>query len=158
MERAYTPTSLTDDKGTFELVIKVYPNGKVTEHLFNMKEGDEIMVKGPFPKFKYVPNMKKRLGMLCGGTGIAPMLQVIKEVLRNPDDKTEISLVFANETFEDILLKSTLDELAGKHTNFKGNFEDDCFALSTILSIPYESFSCPSRMTIYSQICRSQAH
>ena len=120
VERAYTPTSLTDDKGTFELVIKVYPNGKVTEHLFSMKEGDEIMVKGPFPKFKYVPNMKKHLGMLCGGTGIAPMLQVIKEVLRNPDDKTEVSLVFANETFDDILLKSTLDELAAKHANFKG--------------------------------------
>lgn len=64
--------------------------------------------------------MKKHLGMLCGGTGIAPMLQVIKEVLRNPEDKTEISLVFANETFEDILLKSTLDELAEKHANFKG--------------------------------------
>ena len=58
--------------------------------------------------------------MLCGGTGIAPMLQVIKEVLRNPDDKTEVSLVFANETFDDILLKSTLDELAAKHANFKG--------------------------------------
>ena len=48
------------------------------------------------------------------------MLQVIKEVLRNPEDKTEISLVFANETFDDILLKSTLDELAEKHANFKG--------------------------------------
>lgn len=51
VERAYTPTSLTDDKGTFELVIKVYPNGKVTEHLFEMKEGDEIMVKGNEEQF-----------------------------------------------------------------------------------------------------------
>jgi cytochrome-b5 reductase len=35
-----------------------------------------VEVKGPFPKLAYVPNMKKNIGMLCGGTGITPMLQV----------------------------------------------------------------------------------
>jgi len=57
--------------------------------------------------------------MLCGGTGITPMLQVIKELLKNPEDKTELSLVFANDTEDDILLKSTLDALAKEHPNFK---------------------------------------
>ena len=32
---------------------------------------------GPFPKFEYVPNVKKVIGMICGGTGIAPMIQVV---------------------------------------------------------------------------------
>ena len=36
-----------------------------------------IEIKGPFPKLKYVPNMKKCIGMMCGGTGITPMLQVL---------------------------------------------------------------------------------
>lgn len=36
-----------------------------------------IEIKGPFPKLKYVPNMKKCIGMMCGGTGITPMLQVM---------------------------------------------------------------------------------
>ena len=34
-------------------------------------------------------------------------------------DKTEIHLVFANDTEDDILLKARLDQLAAKHANFK---------------------------------------
>jgi cytochrome-b5 reductase len=94
------------------MLYPVYP-------LYNTQVGDMVEVKGPFPKIAYKANMKKKLGMLCGGTGITPMLQVIKEILKNPEDKTEIHLVFANDTVEDILLKSTLDDLAKKHKNFK---------------------------------------
>lgn len=50
---------------------------------------------------------------------IFTIVQVIKEVLKNPEDKTQISLIFANETVEDILLKSTLDKLEKEHSNFK---------------------------------------
>jgi cytochrome-b5 reductase len=53
--------------------------------------------------------------MVAGGTGITPMLQVIEEVLRNPADKTTLSLVFGNVTADDILLKSRIDALAAKH-------------------------------------------
>ncbi len=47
------------------------------------------------------------------------MLQVIEDVLREKDDKTQISLIFANNTVGDILLKDRLDNLAAKHPNFK---------------------------------------
>lgn len=47
------------------------------------------------------------------------MLQVIEEILRNPDDKTEISFMFANKSVQDIILKKHIDELAAKHSNFK---------------------------------------
>jgi cytochrome-b5 reductase len=117
--RPYTPTSLNDDKGKFEILIKAYPQGKVSSYLHSKKEGDTIEVKGPFPKIKYIPNMKKKIGMIAGGTGITPMLQVIKEILKNPNDKTEIYLVFANNAEEDILLKEVLDSYAAKYKNFK---------------------------------------
>jgi predicted ferric reductase len=38
--------------------------------------GDKVEVKGPFPKIAYTANMKKKIGMIAGGTGITPMLQV----------------------------------------------------------------------------------
>lgn len=47
------------------------------------------------------------------------MLQVIEEVLSEKDDKTHVSLVFANNNEEDIILKDRLDELAKKHPNFE---------------------------------------
>ena len=107
------------DKGYCELVIKTYPGGIVSNYVHSLKVGDKIEVKGPLLKFKYVPNMKKKIGMLAGGTGLTPMLQVIKEIVNNADDHTEISLVFANNTEEDILLKSELDALVKKHRNLK---------------------------------------
>lgn len=32
-----------------------------------------------------------RTGMLAGGTGITPMWQVINAILKNPEDKTQVS-------------------------------------------------------------------
>ena len=40
-------------------------------------------------------------------------------MLKNKEDKTELRLIFANETADDILLKGALDALAAKHSNFR---------------------------------------
>lgn len=45
-----------------------------------------------------------------GGTGITPMLQLIRQITRDPKDETKISLLFANQTEEDILLRDELEE------------------------------------------------
>ncbi len=42
-------------------------------------------------------------------------VQMIEEVILNPDDKTKVTLLFANTTFDDILLKQDLDKLAQKY-------------------------------------------
>ena len=117
--RPYTPTSLDHQKGIAEFVIKSYPEGNVSKYLCELKVGDKVEVKGPFQKLKYTANMKKSIGMIAGGSGITPMLQVIKEILRTPEDKTEVHLIFANNNLDDILLKDVLDGLAAKHSNFK---------------------------------------
>ena len=53
------------------------------------------------------------------------MLQVAYEIVSNPDDKTQVSLVFANQTEKDIILKKELDEMAAKHDNFQVGFVGD---------------------------------
>jgi NAD(P)H-flavin reductase len=35
--RPYTPTTLNDEKGHFELIIKSYPEGNVSKHLHSLK-------------------------------------------------------------------------------------------------------------------------
>ncbi|KAG6723897.1 hypothetical protein I3843_03G224800 [Carya illinoinensis] len=117
--RPYTPISDPDSKGYFDLLIKVYPEGKMSQHFASLKPGDVVEVKGPIEKLRYSPNMKKHIGMIAGGTGITPMLQVIEAILKNPDDKTQVSLIYGNVSPDDILLKQKLDILATSHPNLK---------------------------------------
>ena len=46
------------------------------------------------------------------------MLQIIKSVLKDKEDTTKVSLLFANQTEEDILLRSELEWLKKQHENF----------------------------------------
>ncbi|CAB4283137.1 unnamed protein product [Prunus armeniaca] len=103
--KPYTPTTLDSDVGYFELVIKMYPQGRMSHHFQVMCEGDYLAVKGPKGRFKYQPNQVRAFGMLAGGTGITPMFQVARAILENPSDRTNVHLIYANVTYEDILLK-----------------------------------------------------
>lgn len=86
--------------------------------------GQKIRVKGPKGAFVYTPNMVRHFGMIAGGTGITPMLQVARAVLkgRAKGDKTEVDLIFANVTETDILLKEDLDELAKSDPGFRVHY------------------------------------
>lgn len=134
--RPYTPVSSDDDKGYMDLVIKVYfkdvnpkfpAGGKMSQYLNNMEIGDYIDVRGPSGllvydgcgQFKIRADKKskpktvtaKRVGMIAGGTGITPMLQLARHVLKDENDKTELALLFANQTEDDILLRPELEDI-----------------------------------------------
>jgi len=124
--RPYTPVSDTDDKGFFDLVIKSYPNGVMSKHFSTLNPGDTLEFKGPFAKIEYAPNQMKHIGMIAGGTGITPMLQVIEKALKDPTDKTKITLLYANLSENDILMKQELDTLARRHRErFKVHYTID---------------------------------
>ncbi|KAK5989575.1 NADH-cytochrome b5 reductase 1 [Cladobotryum mycophilum] len=114
--RSYTPVSNNSDIGTLELVIKVYPDGKLTNgYLAKLNEGDEVQFRGPKGAMRYTRGLCKKIGMLAGGTGITPMFQLIRAICENDRDATEISLLYANRTEQDILLREELDAYARKY-------------------------------------------
>lgn len=108
--RSYTPVSNNSDLGRVELLIKVYDQGLMTKHLERMQIGDQIEIRGPKGAMQYVPNQyAKEIGMIAGGTGITPMYQLIRAICEDESDKTKISLLYANNTEADILLRQELD-------------------------------------------------
>ncbi|QDZ21453.1 NADH-cytochrome b5 reductase [Chloropicon primus] len=115
VRRPYTPTTLADTRGHFDLVVKIYPQGKMSQIFNRLTIGKTLLFRGPMGRFKYQPNMKSFFGMVAGGTGITPMFQVIKAILENPKDKTKLSLIFGNITEDDILLKEELDTFQKSH-------------------------------------------
>eukprot|EP00698_Gefionella_okellyi_P024379 TRINITY_DN8580_c0_g1_i3.p1 TRINITY_DN8580_c0_g1~~TRINITY_DN8580_c0_g1_i3.p1 ORF type:complete len:263 (-),score=39.54 TRINITY_DN8580_c0_g1_i3:280-1068(-) len=110
--RSYTPVSTSDVHGYFDLIIKIYPQGVMSQHVERLRIGDCIVARGPKGAFKYQPNMKRRIGMIAGGSGITPMLQVSRAVLSDKADNTQLSLIFANIAERDILLREELDSMA----------------------------------------------
>ncbi|MCJ1315287.1 NADH-cytochrome b5 reductase [Xylographa vitiligo] len=125
--RSYTPISSDENYGYFDLLIKSYPTGNISKHMAQMKIGQTLKVKGPKGAMVYTPNLVKRFGMIAGGTGITPMLQIIRAVIRGRpknggNDTTEVDLIFANVNSEDILLKEDLDALAKEDNGFRVHY------------------------------------
>lgn len=119
--RSYTPISNNTDLGRLELVIKCYPDGALTgKYLANLKVGDKTLFRGPKGAMKYKRGLCKNIGMVAGGTGITPMYQLIRAICEDENDTTEVSLILANRTEEDILLRKELETFARKYPrNFK---------------------------------------
>ncbi|KAJ0069220.1 hypothetical protein NL108_003154, partial [Boleophthalmus pectinirostris] len=138
--RAYTPVSSDEDQGYVDLVVKVYyknvhpsypEGGKMSQYLDNMAIGDSIDFRGPNglliykgngkfsirPDKKSEPEIKKfkHVAMIAGGTGITPMLQLVRRITADPSDNTKCSLIFANQTEKDILLREELEEVKKNH-------------------------------------------
>ncbi|KAK3322583.1 hypothetical protein B0H66DRAFT_554735 [Apodospora peruviana] len=119
--RSYTPISGDHQPGYFDLLIKSYPTGNISRHMAGLAVGQAIKVRGPKGAFVYTPNMVRHFGMIAGGTGITPMLQVVRAIIRGraAGDRTEVDLIFANVTPADILLKEDLDALAEEDKGFR---------------------------------------
>lgn len=134
--RPYTPVSSDDDKGCVDLVVKIYfkdvnpkfpEGGKMSQYLESLKINDTIDFRGPSGLLIYkgkgvfaiqsdkkspaVTKTAKHVGMIAGGTGITPMLQLITAVMKDPQDQTVCHLLFANQTEKDILLRPELEEI-----------------------------------------------
>ena len=122
VSRPYTPVSHPDSHEHLEILFKHYQGGKMSSHLSALNEGDLVELRGPFGRFKYQANKWPRIGMVAGGTGITPCLQVIRYVLEStahrqlhPEDTTSFVLFYQNRTADDILLKQVLDALEEQH-------------------------------------------
>ncbi|KAL3452812.1 NADH-cytochrome b5 reductase 1 [Aspergillus insuetus] len=135
--RSYTPISSDNEVGYFDLLVKAYPQGNISKYLTTLNVGDTMKVRGPKGAMVYTPNMCRHIGMIAGGTGITPMLQIIKAIIRNRprnggNDTTQVDLIFANVNPDDILLKEELEKLVA---------EDDGFRVYYVLNNPPEGWT-----------------
>jgi cytochrome-b5 reductase len=48
----------------------------MTNFLYGLKIGETVEFKGPLGGFEYHRNMYREIGLVAGGTGISPMMQV----------------------------------------------------------------------------------
>ncbi|KAK5165365.1 uncharacterized protein LTR77_008894 [Saxophila tyrrhenica] len=143
--RSYTPISQTTQKGTMDVLVKVYFNtnerkgGKMSQAMDALPVGHFVEFKGPIGKFRYlghgrctVNDVERRIKtfiMISGGSGITPIYQVFREIMQERSDDTRCVVLDSNRLLEDILCKEELDAHA------KDNHEK-CRLMYTLTSAP----------------------
>ncbi len=125
--RAYTPISEITRRGHLDVLIKLYidegsdKSGKMSKAISALPIGHGVDFKGPIGKFVYegkglclvngAERRVKRFVMISGGSGITPIYQVFRAVMRDRSDPTTCKLLNGNRLVEDILCKEDLDAL-----------------------------------------------
>ena len=104
VKRPYTPSSLPGTAGFFDLTVKRYETGVISKYLHDQRRGDTLLMSGPRQGGHWVDGMAKKVGFVAAGTGITPMISIIRWILAKRLD-AELFLVFANKTEADIIFR-----------------------------------------------------
>lgn len=123
--RSYTPISATEKEGSVDLLVKIYfatptaPGGKMTMAVEKLPLDSMVECKGPTGRFEYLGNGRvlisskeryvRSFRMICGGTGITPIFQVLRAVMQDHTDPTTCTVLDGNRQEEDILCRAELD-------------------------------------------------
>ncbi|KAL9067831.1 MAG: hypothetical protein Q9161_006649 [Pseudevernia consocians] len=110
--RPYTPISDPDSPGHVDLLVKRYPDGKMSNHLHSLVPGQTLSFKtGPLLAYEWTPNKHSHIAFITGGAGITPMYQLTRAILKNPEDETKITLVFGVNSDADLLFENEFRDL-----------------------------------------------
>ncbi|XP_071801639.1 cytochrome b5 reductase 4-like isoform X1 [Asterias amurensis] len=119
------------------LMIKMYPNGHLTQQLAGYKEGDMIDVsdyEGSFVESRL--DQADTLVLVAAGTGFTPMVKLLQwNRIHNKQQTKHIKLIFFNKTERDIPWREDLSELL--------KTQPKSFEIINILSEPDERWSGP---------------
>jgi cytochrome-b5 reductase len=74
-------------------------------------------MSGPNPGGHWVDGMAKKVGFVAGGTGITPMISIIRWILAKSLG-VELFLVFANKAEADIIFRDEWDGDVREHATF----------------------------------------
>ncbi len=119
VRRAYSLCSSPFVDNDPAVTVKRVDNGLMSNWLpDNLRVGDRIKVMEPMGQFttEYSKDRKRHLVMFAGGSGITPMMSIIKSILTQEPDSIS-SLIYCNRDIDSIIFK---DQLAKLETNYQG--------------------------------------
>ena len=111
LRRSFSISSSPLQVKLIEITVKKNPKGCVS-HFLNERAavGLTVEARGPFGRFHFDETIHKRIVLLAGGSGITPMMSMLRYI----DDlalDTEVSLFYSVRTREDIIFGYELETL-----------------------------------------------
>lgn len=113
VRRAYSLCSSPFVDQDLAVTVKRVDGGLLSNWLAaNLKEGQKLRVMEPMGQFttEYARDRKRHLVMFAGGSGITPMMSIIKSILSQEPDSI-VSLIYCNRDVDSIIFRDILDEM-----------------------------------------------
>lgn len=115
--RTYSLSSSPDFDTDLTITVRLVKDGLVSSLLVSNRI-DEIELNDVGGKFFVIPskNKKRHLIMLAGGSGITPVISMIRTILKN-ECESSISLIYSNRSYDSILFRDEISRLSKKYSN-----------------------------------------
>ncbi len=116
--RAYSIASSIKDKHNIELLIG-YTGGIATTYVHqHLKEGDKAQINGPYGDFYYHEDDGGPMILAGAGTGIAPIMSILK-YLEDNDIKRTVVFFFGAKSMDDLFLVEQLKSFEDSLHDFR---------------------------------------
>jgi len=106
------PFTISSSPKEKDLQFTIKLKGRFTKSASKLKEGEEVMVGGPFGIFT-IKDYSKNIVLIAGGVGITPFFSIIKYHM-HMNKSQNILLLYGSRTKEDIIFKKELDDISKK--------------------------------------------
>ena len=119
VRRAYSLCSSPFVDQDLAVTVKRVENGMMSNWLAdNLKAGQSVKIMEPMGQFttEFDAKRKRHLVMFAGGSGITPMLSIIKSILTQ-EPQSIVSLIYCNRDVDSIIFKKELEKW---ETKFEG--------------------------------------
>jgi Na+-transporting NADH:ubiquinone oxidoreductase subunit F len=116
--RAYSMASVPSDTTHIELEIRLVPNGICTTYVHkHLKEGDEVMVNGPYGEF-FLRDTERPIICIAGGSGMAPLKSILLDMAEKKSSR-KVRYFFGARALRDLFLLDEMKALEDEMENFK---------------------------------------
>lgn len=115
--RQYSIVSPPSYKNGLEFIIEFVENGVASQYLDKMRVGEELTFQGPAGVFTYRQNERQPV-FLATGTGVAPMISIITDLLENHQFSQDIYLFWGMKQKGDMYYFEEIKNIAKQYSNF----------------------------------------
>jgi ring-1,2-phenylacetyl-CoA epoxidase subunit PaaE len=112
VRRAYSLCSSPFVDADLAVTVKRVEKGLMSNWLpDHLKQGQKLKVMEPMGQFttEYDAQKKRHIIMFAGGSGITPMMSIIKSIITQ-EPESIVSLIYCNRDIDSIIFKNTLEE------------------------------------------------
>ncbi len=118
LTRAYSMAELESSSGELVLAFDRVPSGLGSGYLVSVKEGDELVLAGPYGNFTVPHPLTVDLVLVARFTGIVPIRCILRDLFAGPVSR-RVTLIYGSPTQTDRIYHGEFQEMAARHKAFR---------------------------------------